>query len=64
VGSVTLGTGKVALEGVRISGETVHFALPGLAPGGKPLSLEGVVRGDVIDGTAAVSWRATRISGQ
>jgi SAM-dependent methyltransferase len=68
-GSVTLGDRRIALDGVRISGEAVRFAIPGLAPGGKALALDGVVRGDVMEGTVATpggpaSWRAARISGE
>jgi SAM-dependent methyltransferase len=65
-GSATIGNRQVALEGVKIAGETVRFAIPGLAAGGKPLALEGVVRGNVIEGTATgpagpATWRATRL---
>ncbi|MGE5793763.1 MAG: SAM-dependent methyltransferase [Bacteroidota bacterium] len=65
-GSATIGNRQVALEGVRISGETVRFAIPGIAAGGKPLALEGVARGDVIEGTVTAPggpapWRATRL---
>jgi SAM-dependent methyltransferase len=67
-GSATLGDRQVVLDGVRISGEAVRFAIPGLGPGGKALALEGVARGDAIEGTVAVPggpvrWRATRIGG-
>jgi len=58
---------QVALEGVKVSGETVHFAIPGLGAGGMPLVLEGIFRGDVTEGTAMAPaapapWRETRIS--
>jgi SAM-dependent methyltransferase len=39
---------------------------PGLAAGGKPLALEGIARGNVIEGTAPLPvgpWRATKMSG-
>ena len=63
-GSATIGNRQVALEGVKIAGESVRFAIPGLAAGGKPLALEGIARGNVIEGTAPVGpWRATKISG-
>jgi SAM-dependent methyltransferase len=67
-GSATVGRREVALEGVKISAKLVRFAIPGLAAGGKPLALEGIARGDVIEGTAAAPggpapWRATRSGG-
>jgi hypothetical protein len=53
---------------VKIAGESVRFTIPGLAAGGKPLALEGIARGNVIEGTAPAPggpapWRATKISG-
>ena len=67
-GSATIGKRQVMLEGVRIGGETVRFAIPGLAAGGRSLALEGVARGDVIEGTVPAPggpapWRATRVGG-
>jgi SAM-dependent methyltransferase len=67
-GSVVIGGRQVALDGVRISGEAVRFVIPRLTPAGQPVVLEGVARGDVIEGTAAapggpVPWRATRVTG-
>jgi SAM-dependent methyltransferase len=67
-GSATIGNRQVALEGVKIAGESVRFTIPGLAAGGKPLALEGIARGNVIEGTAPAPggpapWRATKISG-
>jgi len=67
-GSATLGKRQVVLEGVKIAGESVRFAIPGLAPGGKALVLDGAARGDAIEGTVAgpggpAPWRATRIDG-
>jgi SAM-dependent methyltransferase len=65
-GSATIGNRQVALENVKIAGESVRFAIPGLAAGGKPLALEGVARGNVIEGTTTAPggpapWRATRL---
>ena len=60
-GSATLGNRQVVLDGVKIAGESVRFAIPGLAPGGKPLVLDGVARGDAIEGT--VERRAARRRG-
>jgi SAM-dependent methyltransferase len=65
-GSATIGKRQVALEGVKVTGESVRFAIPGAGPGGKPLVLEGFVRGDAMEGTAAAPaapapWRATRL---
>ncbi len=64
-GSATVGNRQVALEGLKISGESVRFSIPGLGAGGKPLVLEGVARGGVIEGTATTPgapapWRASR----
>jgi SAM-dependent methyltransferase len=64
MGSATIGTRRVALEGVRIGGEAVRFSIPGLGPGGQSLALDGVVRGDAIEGTAPPRWRATRLRGE
>jgi SAM-dependent methyltransferase len=68
-GSAVIGDRRVPLEDVRISGEAVRFAIPGLGGGGRPLALEGVIRGDAMAGTAAMPggpapWRATRIGGE
>jgi SAM-dependent methyltransferase len=65
-GSATVGNRKIALDAVKITGESVRFEIPGLAAGGKPLALQGVVRGNVIEGTATTPggpapWRATRL---
>ena len=64
-GSATVGNRQVALEGLKISGESVRFSIPGLGAGGKPLVLEGVARGGIIEGTATTPgapapWRASR----
>jgi hypothetical protein len=65
-GAATLGNRQVALEGVRINGETVRFTIPGLGAGGRPLALEGVARGNAIEGSVPAPggpapWRATRL---
>ena len=65
-GSATVGNRKIALDAVKITGESVRFEIPGLAAGGKPLALQGVVSGNVIEGTATAPggpapWRATRL---
>jgi SAM-dependent methyltransferase len=65
-GSATVGNRQIALDGLKVTGESVRFTIPGLAAGGKPLALEGVVRGNVIEGTATAPggpapWRATRL---
>jgi len=65
-GSATIGNRQVALDALKVSGESVRFEIPGVAAGGKPLALQGVVRGNVIEGTAAAPggpapWRATRL---
>ncbi len=59
-GSVTIGKRVIALGEVKVSGDAVRLAIPGLGGGGKPLVLEGRARGDVIEGTAPAPWRATR----
>ena len=67
-GWATMGPRRVVLEDVRVRGESVRFIIPGLAPAGKPLVLDGVVRGAVIEGKAASpespAWRATKIGGE
>jgi len=65
-GSATVGSRQIALDGLKVTGDSVRFTIPGLAAGGKPLALEGVVRGNVIEGTATAPggpapWRATRL---
>jgi len=65
-GSARIGSREVALEGVKVTGEAVRFAIPGAGAGGKPLVLEGFARGDAMEGTAAAPaapapWRATRL---
>jgi hypothetical protein len=59
-GSVTIGNRVIALNEVKVDGETVRFSIPGLGPAGKPLVLEGKARGDAIEGAAPAPWRATR----
>jgi hypothetical protein len=53
------------LSEAKVTGESVRLAVPGLGAGGKPLVLEGRVRGDVMEGTVAAPgsgapWRGTR----
>ncbi len=65
-GTATIGNRQVALEGVKVTGESVRFGVPGLGAGGKLLVLEGIARGDAMEGTAAAPaapapWRATRV---
>jgi SAM-dependent methyltransferase len=66
-GSVVIGSRQVALDGVWIRGAAVRFVIPGLTPASPPVALEGMVRGDIMEGTAAVPgapvpWRATRVA--
>src|SRR5262245_19031053 len=51
-GSATIGNRQVHLESVKIAGESVRFAIPGLAPGGKPLVVGGLARGGAVEGAA------------
>jgi hypothetical protein len=67
-GSVTIGTRAVALDEVKVAGESVRLTIPGLGAAGKPLVLEGKARGDVMEGTVAApggpaTWRAARVRG-
>jgi hypothetical protein len=58
----------VALDDLKITGEAVRLSIPGAGGAGKALVLEGIARGNVMEGTvkapgAPAPWRATRISG-
>lgn len=67
-GSATIGSRAVALDEVKVAGESVRLAIPGLGAGGKPLVLEGRAQGDVMEGTVPAPggpapWRASRVRG-
>jgi hypothetical protein len=65
-GSVTVGNRVLPLSEAKVAGESVRLSVAGLGAGGKPLVLEGTVRGDAMTGMAAgapggpAPWRATR----
>ena len=66
-GSVTVGSRVIALDDVKVTGETVRLSIPGLGAGGKPLVLEGKALGNVMEGTSLppsvpAAWRATRVT--
>jgi hypothetical protein len=67
-GTATIGGRAVALDDLKITGEAVRLSIPGAGGAGKALVLEGIARGNVMEGTvkapgAPAPWRATRISG-